>query len=65
MRPIMSMVLPAENGTMARIGLAEGQACAAAMRGSAGAAKAAAVSDKKRRRLLVVIMFPPLQRACV
>jgi hypothetical protein len=49
------MVLPALNGTMARIGLAAGQACAAAKWGSAGAAKPAAVNVKKRRRFVVVI----------
>jgi hypothetical protein len=52
------MVLPAVNGTMARIVLADGQTCALAKRGNAGVASAAAVSLKKRRRLLAIMVCP-------
>jgi hypothetical protein len=44
MRAMMSTVLPALNGTTARIGLPAGQACARLKRGSAGVASAAAVA---------------------
>src|ERR1700687_2871952 len=59
MRPRMSMVLPALNGTTARIGLPAGQALALGKRGSAGAARAAAVSVKKWRRLRSVTAILP------
>src|SRR4029450_11775144 len=59
MRPIMSIVLPAEKGTMARIGFAVGQAaCAKLERASAGAPRTAAENFRKLRRLCVG-MFPP------
>jgi len=52
------MVLPAENGTMARIGFADGQAvCAKAGRATAGADSAAAESFRNRR-LLCNMVFP-------
>ena len=58
------MVLPAENGTMARIGFAVGQApCAKAARGNAGATSAAAESWRRRRRLCVMIVYPQVARA--
>src|SRR5262245_54991649 len=64
MRPIMSIVLPAENGTMARIGFAAGQAaCAKLEPASAGAPRMAAESFRKLRRLCAG-MFPP-ECACL
>ena len=60
------MVLPAENGTMARIVFADGQAvaCAAAMRGRAGAASAPADSLRKWRRLCAVMILPHSVYTC-
>src|SRR5262245_12641141 len=53
MRPTMSRLLPAENGTMARIGRA-GHVCAATGRASMGVADAAATAWRKRRRETVM-----------
>jgi len=55
----MSMVLPAVNGTMARMVLSLGQTSALARCGSAGVASAAAVNVKKRRRLWLVTRSLP------
>src|SRR5690349_20105639 len=51
-RPRMSIVLPAEKGTMARITLSFGQTSACARRTKAGAAIAAEVSARNRRRCM-------------
>src|ERR1700748_1985303 len=51
MRPMMSMVLPPEKGTTARITRSFGQVSAQAVREIAGAASAAEASVRKRRRL--------------
>src|SRR6185369_2373765 len=56
MRPTMSSELPAENGIIARMGLA-GQLCARASVGSAGVASADPARCRNRRR--VVISFLP------
>src|SRR5262249_46650889 len=59
MRPRMSMVLPAENGTIARIGLAVGHAAwANADRTRVGAANALDESWRNLRRLCVSMLSP-------
>src|SRR5690348_4782804 len=57
-RATMSIVLPAENGMITRIGLA-GQLCARVTRGSAGVMAAAAMSCRWRRRVCFTDV-PPL-----
>src|SRR6188508_487830 len=67
MRPRMSMVLPAENGTMARIDRAAGHAaCANAGRTSIGVANMPAESCRNLRRSCIFILFPRLSssRGC-
>src|SRR5947209_18923962 len=54
----MSMVLPAENGTIERITLSFGQASARALRTRAGAASAAEVSARNRRRWMRMDWLP-------
>jgi hypothetical protein len=51
------MVLPAENGTMARM-LRVGQACANVSRGNAGAASAAPANDRNSRRVFIIGVLP-------
>src|SRR5262245_64322303 len=58
MRPTMSRLEPAENGTMARIGRA-GQTCARATCGNAGAARVAPASCRNRRRVVARHVMAP------
>src|SRR5258708_5854848 len=56
MRAITSSELPAVKGTMTRIGLEDGQACAKASLDSAGVASVAAVRLRNLRRVVMVIV---------